>query len=60
MYTMIGLLKRHCRLANQVEGKYKTHFRYFVEFAGVPEQSSWRCFADVTKITFLKRGLGIV
>lgn len=33
MYTMIGLLKRHCRLANQVEGKYKTHFRYFVESA---------------------------
>ena len=48
------------RLANPVEGKFKTHFRYFVESAADPEQGSRRCFADATKMTSLRLRLGIV
>ena len=28
---MFDMLKSHCRFANQVEEKFETHFRYFVE-----------------------------
>ena len=35
-------------IANQVEGEFETHFRYFVESVGGPEQGSLRCFADGT------------
>ena len=52
---MIGLLKNQCGFVNQDDRKFETHFRYFVESVGGPEQGSRRCFADVSnqgEITF--------
>ena len=35
-------------IANQIEGKFESHFRYIVESVRGPEQGSLRCFADGT------------